>query len=788
MNKRALRVLEFDKIIERLSAKAVSSLGREHIDALMPSSEYKDIVESQKETSEAFAMILHHSNPPFGAIYDLSEAVKRAEIGGALYPGTLLQIGDTLRTIRRMRNYIIKKEDAEETYPILFDIAMRMESLKDIEEMIEHAVMNDQDLYDHASSELKKLRRSIENKHVQVRNKLDSIISSQSNAMYLQDALVTIRNDRFVVPVKSEHKNAIKGLVHDQSSSGSTFYVEPLAVVELNNELRELKLAERKEFERILLEMSGRIGLHANTIRASLNLIGRLDFIFAKAKLSFDMKGIEPTLTTDYTFHIKNGRHPMLSDDEVVPSNIWIGEGFGQLLITGPNTGGKTVTLKTVGLLTLMAQSGLHVPADHGTKMAVYEEVFADIGDEQSIEQSLSTFSSHMTNIVDILSKVSPMDLVLFDELGAGTDPTEGAALAMSILNKLHKLGTKTLATTHYSELKEYAILTDGVENASVEFDITTLSPTYKLLIGIPGKSNAFDISRKLGLDEDTINSAKHYVHRDNIQFEDLLSNIEASRKEAENERDEAKRMKVEVERLQAKLEEKEKRLEEQKEKAISKAKAEARTILKRAKAESEAIIKDLRDAEKKAKKFGLSDVDGARSRMKNALKDVQDETIKKDVVNNDAPKDLKIGDTVKVITINQEGTVISKPDAQGNLQIQVGIMKMQVNVKHLVKQDEKKRDEQTLKRVRESKLTRSVSREIDVRGMNVEEAMMDIEKFIDDAIVGNLDKVHVIHGKGTGALRAGLLERFKRHRNVKKFYHGDFSEGGNGMTVLELR
>lgn len=790
MNEKSLRVLEYFKIKDMLKEKASSSLGKEKVDALMPSSDLQWIKAGIEETNEATGIIIQKGSVPMGPILDINKSIKMAEIGSYLGPGQLLQIADTLRTSRRLKQYIESEEDVETKFPTLFGLANCIMTNRPFEDRIEISIISDTELSDNASHELKTIRRKIESKNTAIRNKLESIITSPSYQKYLQDSLVTIRQDRFVVPVKSEHKNSIKGMVHDQSASGSTFYIEPIAVVELNNELRTLRIDEKREIERILIELTGLVAEMAEGLKINLNTLTDLDFIFAKGKFSLDLKGIGPEFSTEKKFRIKNGRHPLIPKDEIVPSNIWLGESFNTLLITGPNTGGKTVTLKTVGLLTLMAQSGLHIPADYGTSLCVFDQVFADIGDEQSIEQSLSTFSSHMTNIVDILENVTADSLVLFDELGAGTDPTEGAALAMAILNQLYEKKIRTLATTHYSELKEYAITHDGVENASVEFDVATLSPTYRLLIGVPGKSNAFEISRKLGLRDDVIESAKVYVHRDNIQFEEILSNIEKSRKEAEQERDEAIRLRLDIEKLKKRLAEKESKLNGQRDKIVSGAKEEARVILKKAKSESDEIIKSLRNLKTKSDKEKNKEIENMRKRMRDNLDNVTENFLEEvEVVN--VPKNLKIGDSVKLMNLGQVGTVASKVDKDGNLQVQVGIMKVKSNIKNLMLVKESVKEENlSFKKARKSMTMKAkfASTELDVRGKNIEEARVIIDKFLDDAALANLESVRIIHGKGTGALRKGLQDFFRRHPHIKKHRLGDFGEGGDGVTICEIK
>ncbi len=789
MNEKALRVLEYNKVMEMLENKASSSLGKALCQALKPSSTYEEVIAWQKETTEATGMLIQIGTPPIGPFFELSSALKLSTIGGCLTPKQLLEIGDSLRTSRTIKKYISSNGAGRDTYPVMFGLADRIHNHVELEKHIELCIISESLVSDNASSELKKIRRSIESKNTAIRNKLESMITSPVYQKYLQDSLITIRQDRFVIPVKSEHKNQVKGLVHDQSAKGSTFYIEPLAVVELNNELRELHIDEQKEIERILRMLTGEVALVAGSIGDNIEAMSKIDFLFAKGKLALDMKAVEPEINQERKFRIKNGRHPMLPKNIVVPSNIWLGDHFTSVLSTGPNTGGKTVTLKTVGLLTLMAQAGLHVPADYGTQLSIFDEVFADIGDEQSIEQSLSTFSSHMTNIVKILSDVTPNSLVLFDELGAGTDPTEGAALAMAILDQLRSKQIRSLATTHYSELKEYAIVTDGIENACVEFDVETLSPTYKLLIGIPGKSNAFEISQKLGLDKQIINYAKEYIHKDDIRFEDILANIEKSQRQVEQERDEAIRMRLEIEKLKNSLKEKEDKWLKQRDDLTRKAKDEARELLKQAKDEADEIIKELRSIKTTVDQSRNKDVEEMRRRLIEGIDRTSESVIKSEAINEFAPEHLMVGDSVRVLSINQEATVVSLPNDKGDLTVQVGLMKMNVNLKQLVVISKKKKDEKIYNKVREfSAKSASISSEIDVRGNNTEEAITIIDKYLDDAALSSLSQVRIIHGKGTGALRKGLHEHFRNHPHVKKYEDAAYNEGGNGATVIILK
>ncbi|MDN5352242.1 MAG: mismatch repair protein MutS2 [Clostridiales bacterium] len=789
MEQKTLRVLEYTKIIEKLAGKATSDMGKARCLELKPETVVEAVESALKRTSEAVGLMIQHGNPPIGPIYDIESSVKRAEIGAALSPKQLMQVGDTLRTGRVLKRFVGMGEAKREAYPSLSALSDGIITHEALEKHIETCILSETEISDHASPELARIRKNIESKNAAIRAKLESMVNSPEIQKYLQDSLITIRQDRFVLPVKSEHKNHIKGLVHDQSAKGSTFYIEPIAVVEMNNALRELRIEEQREIERILHMLSAEVAEVAGSILVMMTALIELDFIFAKGKLSLEMKAVEPALRKDYAFRIKNGRHPLIDPSVVVPSNIWMGEHFTTLLITGPNTGGKTVTLKTVGLLTLMAQAGLHIPADYGTSIAVFDRIFADIGDEQSIEQSLSTFSSHMTNIVEILKKVNAGSLVLFDELGAGTDPTEGAALAMAILDKLRLGGIRTMATTHYSELKAYAIATEGIENASVEFNVETLSPTYRLLIGIPGKSNAFEISRKLGLENGLIDAAKAYVHQDNIAFEDVVASIEKSRKIAEQERDEAIRMRLEVEKLRNALKDKEDKWLTQRDDLMRKAKEESRQLLKQTKAESDEIVKRLREMKKHVDEADNRDIEKMRRKLQEGLDRVSDSGIQTDVENAFAPETLQVGDTVRVLTINQEGTVLTPPNDKGEVVVQVGLMKMTTELKQVVQISKHKADRKIYEKVKASRsVAADIRPEIDVRGLRLDEAIMEIDKYIDDALIANLQTVRIIHGKGTGVLQKGLHDYFRGHSHVKHYEFAAYNEGGSGATIVTLK
>ncbi|MFZ5967989.1 MAG: endonuclease MutS2 [Bacillota bacterium] len=792
MNQRTLRVLEYQKIITMLMELTESGLGKKIVEVLEPSSDFEKVKNWQCETSEASAILIQKGNVSLGGLHDLSYHLKRAEIGSYLYPGHLLEVTDTLRSARRMKAFMKESKEEERKFPVIEGYVSGLHTFKDMEDRINECIISEEEISDNASPTLKNIRRQIESKNASIRNKLNGIISSTQNQKYLQDAIITIRQDRFVVPVKQEHRSNFPGLVHDQSSSGATLFIEPMAIVELNNELKELKLKEKTEIERILRELTAMVGEKAEEIRSNQVILQNLDFIFAKGKLSVRMRAVEPELNNNGYIRIKNGRHPLLDQKAVIPTNIWVGDDFNTLVITGPNTGGKTVTLKTVGLLTLMAQSGLHVPADYGTKLTIFEQVFADIGDEQSIEQSLSTFSSHMTNIVEILKMLNSNALVLLDELGAGTDPTEGAALAIAILDYLYNRGIRTIATTHYTEIKQYALTKNGVKNASVEFDVETLSPTYRLLIGVPGKSNAFEISKRLGLGDGIIEKAKELITSEDIAFEDLLTTIEKDKRLAEQEREDAVRLKLAIEAQKKEYDRLNERLAVQKDKILQQAREEARKLLKEAKEEAETIIKELRqlsiEQEEREKNKKIEDA-------RKSLREKLDQTTGQLPIFADyevagkPPKKLKLGDAVIVLDLNQKGSVLSLPDENGNLFVQVGIMKINVNIENLRLDKEEK---EKVKKANIGKLLKTkaqhISSSIDLRGQTLEEALMNTDKYLDDAYMAGLQEVTIIHGKGTGVLKDGIKQLLKGHKHVKSSREGAYGEGGAGVTMVEIK
>ena len=792
MDKKSLKVLEFNKIINLLETKASSSLGLKYINDLTPSPDYNEVKYMLQETSEAQGILVKRGHVNMGGIQDISDNAKKAAIGGVLDPGSLLKVADTLRAARGLKRSLSAGEEEDFNYPIIQALSEGLYIHREVEDEISNAIISELEISDNASPTLRSIRRGILQKNQSIRTKLNSIISSTAYQKYLQDAIISVRGDRFVVPVKAEYRSQVAGIIHDQSSSGATLFIEPMSIVEMNNELRKLKLDEQEEIEKILTSLSNMVGEIADNLLSNQEILGKLDFVFAKGKLSISMKAIEPTLNEEKILNIKNGRHPLLDVDKVVPNNIYLGEDFDTLVITGPNTGGKTVTIKTVGLFALMTQSGLHIPADYGSSMCVYDNVFADIGDEQSIEQSLSTFSSHMTKIVGILNEVTNDSLVIFDELGAGTDPVEGAALAIAILEDVNMAGAKCIATTHYSELKNYALTKNRVENAAVEFDVNTLSPTYKLLIGVPGKSNAFEISRKLGLRDYIIDRAKEFINTENIELEDVLQNVEKSRIKAEEERAEAEQLKKEIEKVKEEYDRKLEKLTLSREKMMEKARSEAFSITRQAKEEADNILKELRQMEMQmASKEKNQKIEALRRELADSMGKLQP-SVKSMIVpkvSNKEIKDLKSGDEVKVITLNQDGTVISVDKKKKEAVVQIGIMKMTLPFKALqiAQKDKKSIVTKSTRKIINSK-SGSVKSEVDLRGMNLEEAIMEVDKYLDDACVAGLETVTIIHGVGTGVLKKGLQDVLKKNKHVKSQRPGQYGEGGMGVTIVEIK
>jgi len=791
VDERTIRVLEYEKIIEMLAKHTVSPLGRAKALSLRPSNDKEFVRKCLEETTEAASFIASEGHAYIDFFPDIRAALKRAKIGSKLSIKEILEVGTVLRTahnIKRNALEVVTKREMTHLAQLIDGLTPSYQLMKRIFDCIE----SEERLSDNASSELASIRRNIQKANEKVRERLNSIISSPQFQKYLQDPIITIRNDRYVVPVKQEYRGNVPGLIHDQSSSGATLFIEPISVVEANNELREWIIKEEKEVERILYLLSAAISEASEDIEKDLDILVELDFIFAKGKFSLSLKGVCPRLVDDYGFHIKNGRHPLIKEEEVVPINIWLGKDFSTLVITGPNTGGKTVTLKTVGLFALMTQAGLHLPADEGTEMGVFSNVFADIGDEQSIEQSLSTFSSHMTNIVKIIDQVDYSSLVLFDELGAGTDPTEGAALAMSILKYLHERNVPTLATTHYSELKVFALTHEGIENAAMEFDVETLQPTYRLMIGIPGKSNAFEISRRLGLKAELIDSAREMLSQEDIRFEDLLKNMEYNRLAAQRDREEARKIKEHYEKLKIDIEKKLKKLEEDREKVLQKARDEARKLIREAKEEANAIIKELQQLKKETeeKEFNKA-IEEARSKLRNEIEKIGESlslSKKSDNGMVKAPKNLMLGETVYVANLEQFGQVLALPDQNNEVLVQVGIMKVNVHLSNLRKVSGTSSNQQQASSKKLSLRNKSVSPELDLRGANVEEAVLQIDRYLDDAFLSGLNEVTLIHGKGTGALRSGIHQHLKNHPHVASFRLGKYGEGESGVTIVELK
>ena len=790
MTERSLRVLEFGKIRGQLAQYCVSDMGRELCDALTPAGNMDDVRRSQQETEEARTVLTYLGGTPMVSFSDVRAPLHLAEIGSALSPRALLEIAACLRASRAARDALVNER---ENTPMLTANASRLSTFKPIEQAISDAILSEDEIADRASTELFTIRRKMRACNERVRERLNGMIHNPSFQKYLQEAIITMRADRYVLPVKQEYRGMVPGIVHDQSSTGATIFVEPMAVVEIGNELKQLISAEKTEIERILRALSAQVAPEAGAIAGNLAILAQLDFAFAKAALAREMHACPPKMNGEGRINIIRGRHPLIDPEKVVPLDIRLGETFTTLIITGPNTGGKTVTLKTTGLFTLMAQAGLQVPAEYGTELAVFDDVFADIGDEQSIEQSLSTFSGHMKNIVSILENVTPGSLVLFDELGAGTDPTEGAALAQAILATLLTMHTRTVATTHYSELKEYALTTENVENASVEFDVATLRPTYRLSIGIPGKSNAFEISRKLGLPEFVINSAKELLSREQVRFEDVIAGAEYHRQVAEKERQLAEEARAEMVAIRNQAEAERKKLEDQRDRAIRKAKDEAKRIVENARRESEAMIAELR-AMKKAGGAQEHEIQRVKKQMEQAQEALADQK----EVGGEIPRSVKPGDMVHVASMELDATVVSGPDAKGYVQLKAGMMKMRAQLndlrtltstQQLIKKEQKKLErKRSMREQRVDVMTRAVRRELDVRGMALDEAIPEVQKFIDDAVISSLGEVSIIHGNGMGILRAGIADCLKRHPSVSSFRLGRYGEGETGVTIVSLR
>ena len=794
MNPKALKTLEYNKIIDKLTEFAGSALAKEMCRNLQPSTDLYEIQALQKETSDALSRIYQKGAVSFRGVRDIRGSIKRLEIGAIIGINELLSICSLLDVCSKVKAYSRNDRDPdfEDSLEAMFQA---LQPLTPVSSEIRRCIASEEELNDDASPALFKIRRSMRQINDKVHAQLQTMVNGSART-YLQDAVVTMRNGRYCIPVKAEHSGKIPGMIHDQSSTGSTLFVEPMAVIKLNNDLRELELKEEKEIEMILATLSARCGEETEALRDDLDLLTKLDFIFARAQLSRSMNGTQPDFNEEGRILIKKGRHPLLDKKKVVPIDIQLGKDFELLIITGPNTGGKTVSLKTVGLFTLMGQAGLHIPAFDHSELSVFHEVFADIGDEQSIEQSLSTFSAHMTNTVSILKEADDRSLVLFDELGAGTDPTEGAALAIAILSNLHRRGSRVMATTHYSELKVFALSTPGVENGCCEFDVETLRPTYRLLIGVPGKSNAFAISQKLGLSQDIIEEAKTHLTKQDEDFEDLLADLEQKRVTIEQERDQINSYKEEIRELKQRLESKQEKLDLSRDKILREANEQARNILQEAKDYADTTI---RNFQKYGKAAGVSAKDMEKERGK--LREKMSTVDKKLSAKNAAPKkshkqltakDLHIGDSIKVLSLNLKGTVSTLPDAKGNLFVQMGILRSQVNIRDLEKLDDTVITGGNFSKTGSGKIkmskSASVSTEINLLGKTVDEAIMELDKYLDDAYIAHLPSVRIVHGKGTGALRKGVHNYLRRQKHVKSYRLGEFGEGDAGVTIVEFK
>lgn len=792
MHEKSLKTLEFNKIIEFLSSHALSEETKAYCRELKPSNNFNEVLQNIEETDEAYRLIFKCGNPPISAFKDIKPEIKRLQMGGSLSAEGLLKIAKVLTTSRLMKKYYSDFEDMDENavFVKLKELFQSLRVYKRLEDRIIESIISEDEIADDASSLLKSIRRNKRLKSESIKQKLEKMINSEFAKKNLQDSIYTIRNGRYVVPVKRDLKSEVPGLVHDMSSSGQTLFIEPMEIVELNNAIKELNIEEEAEIERILMELSSMAAEYSYEIEANAQVLKELDFIFAKGKLAISMKATKPNLNLEGKINLKKARHPLLNVEKIVPTDVYLGDKFKTLVITGPNTGGKTVSLKTVGLLSLMAQAGLFIPADENSEVAVFKNIYADIGDEQSIEQNLSTFSSHMVNIVEILSIAEEGSLALFDELGAGTDPTEGEALAIAVLEELKNRNVTTMVTTHYNQLKVYAVTTENVENASMEFDIETLSPTYRLLIGIPGKSNAFEISKRLGLDEKIIDKARKVVEADNIKFEDMLSQIDKSRVEIEEKLQEINNLKQEAEAEKLYIEREKQKLLDKKEKYLKEAREEASKIIEEATFESKLVIDELKDISKNFTSDSSKRIQEAQDILrerKNKLDASQSKNLL-NIKNEKPPEDLKEGDSVEILSLKTTGTVVNQPDQSGNVTVQVGLMKMTLPINSLrLSSRQEEIAEKSAKKFKNTK-SKTIKPSIDLRGMNVEEAIFELDKYLDDAYLSGLKKVEVIHGKGTGALREGLIPYFRKHKMIEKFRLGEYNEGGSGVTILELK
>lgn len=792
MNQKALSSLEYPKIIERLTEKASSPMGKELCRKLQPSTDINRIRLMQTQTKDALTRLFQKGSVSFGSVKDIRDSLKRLEIGSSLGIMEILSVCALLENTSRVKAYS-RGDRSDLPSDSLDSMFEQLAPLTPLSSEIRRCILSEDEISDDASPALRQVRRNMKVTNDRIHTQLSGLVNGNART-YLQDSVITMRNGRYCIPVKAEYKGQVPGMIHDQSSTGSTLFIEPMAVVKLNNDMRELELQEQKEIEIILAGLSEQIAEEREAIALNLELMVQLDFIFARAGLAMDMNGSEPVFNEEGRVLLKKARHPLIPKKKVVPIDIRLGDDFDLLIITGPNTGGKTVSLKTVGLLTLMGQAGLHIPALDRSELALFHEIYADIGDEQSIEQSLSTFSSHMTNIVSFLEKADSRSLVLFDELGAGTDPTEGAALAISILSYLHDKGIRTMATTHYSELKVYALSTPGVENACCEFSVETLRPTYRLLIGIPGKSNAFAISSKLGLSDQIIERAKEQISEQDESFEDVLSSLEENRVTIENERLEIARYKEEIKTLKAQLESRQEKLDAQRDRILRQANEEAHKVLEEAKEYADQTMKLFH-------KFQKNNVDTSavererqelRKRMNKAEKNMSDRQETKKPKKLLTAKDIRPGDSVKVLSMNLKGTVGSRPDSKGFLFVQMGIIRSKVHLSDLELVDEPVITTPSLQKTGAGKIrmskSASVSTEINLLGRTVDEAIAELDKYLDDAYIAHLKSVRIVHGKGTGALRKGIHDYLRRQKHVSSFRLGEFGEGDAGVTIVDFK
>lgn len=784
MEKRVLKTLEYDKILAMLKERASCCISRELVDTMEPSGDFDTVERELKLTAEAETLFYKTGRSPVDDFPDMRHCLERMHAALFLSTGELLGIASCLKAARIAKD-ILAKEVGEESY--LYNLAGLLITHRSAEEEINRCIINEDEIFDGASPALARIRRAMRLANEKVREKLNSMIRSTAYQKYLQEPIITIRNGRFVIPVKQEYRQQVPGLIHDQSSSGATLFIEPSAVVELGNEYKKLLAEEADEIERILTELTAMLAPYADEIREDLNIMGQIDLVFAKAKLSRELNAVMPRLNRNNYVRIVRGRHPLIPADRVVPIDIWIGRDYRSLIITGPNTGGKTVTLKIVGLFALMVQSGIFVPANEGSEFPVFEHIYADIGDEQSIEQSLSTFSSHMKNIVGILDKADENSLVLLDELGAGTDPIEGAALAMSILEELNDRHCICVSTTHYSEIKAFAMTHEGMENASMEFDIDRLCPTYRLYIGIPGKSNAFEISSRLGLPNSIIDKAKGFLKGEDVRFEDIISSAQSQHRIAEEERKMAEEARAELEKLRADAERERRKLDEDRNRLQAKAKEDAKRIVADTKREMEKLIVEIRSIKDIDRSAADRVIQAARDTLRATETAVNEKEAIKKEDNTKPPKTVRTGDTVNIVTLDQKATVLSAPDSKGEVMVQAGVMKLNVKLKDIRLIEEKKAAAPTSGKVGLG-AGRQVGLELDVRGMLVDEANIIVDRYLDDAYNAGLSEVNIIHGKGTGALRAGVQAFLKRHPLVKGYRMGSYGEGDAGVTVVTLK